>query len=228
MPGLRGLFTTLATGCAVLGASSCGPSVQSIYEGNVRFEHCYRLDLDLEIVPTHRRHCWEQWLESYRYGQPRDRVEYARRRLRLFASGDFERPLLEIESAAPPGSGQSSGLAEATLVRPEPTSVRAPPPAIIPGVGVESKASDPNKRPLAAPGDGCADVCAHSRAACLVESCPSSLSRTEDGGVATGQVPGGEWQTKSRAAGGAASTGVGPACARCDQDYKSCMRRCFE
>ena len=200
MPGLRGLFTTLAAGCAVLGAASCGPSVQSIYEGNVRFEHCYRLDLDLEIVPTHRRHCWEQWLESYRYGQPRDRVEYARRRLRLFASGDFERPLLEIESAAPPGSSGSSGLAESTLVKPEPTSARAPPPAIIPGVGVEPKTSEPNGGPLAAPGDGCADVCAHSRANCLVASCP----------------------------GGAASTSGGPACAGCEQDYKSCMRRCFE
>lgn len=51
MPGLRGLLTTLATGCAVLGASSCGPSVQSIYEGNVRFEHCYRLDLDTSDIP---------------------------------------------------------------------------------------------------------------------------------------------------------------------------------
>jgi hypothetical protein len=226
MPGLRALFTMLAAGCAVLGASSCGPSVQSIYEGNVRFEHCYRLDLDLEIVPTHRRHCWEQWLESYRYGQPRDRVEYARRRLRLFASGDFERPLLEIESAAPPGPG-SSGLAESTLVRPEPTSVRAPPPAIIPGAGVESKASEPNRRPLAAPGDGCADVCADSRADCLLASCPESVGRAEEDGVATGQAPD-DRQTKPQAAGGAASTDGRPACVRCDQDYKSCMRRCFE
>jgi hypothetical protein len=227
MPGLRDLFTTLATGCALLAASSCGPSVQSIYEGNVRFEHCYRLDLDLEIVPTHRRHCWEQWLESYRYGQPRDRVEYARRRLRLFASGDFQRPLLEIESAAPPGLGSSGGLAESTLVRPEPTSVRAPPPAIIPGVGVEAKASEPNARPLAAPGDGCADVCAHSRVDCLATSCPEALPRAREAGVATGQVPG-ESHARPEAAGGAASAGGRPACVRCDQDYKSCMRRCFE
>jgi hypothetical protein len=227
MPGLRGLFTTLATGCAVLGASSCGPSVQSIYEGNVRFEHCYRLDLDLEIVPTHRRHCWEQWLESYRYGQPRDRVEYARRRLRLFASGDFQRPLLEIESAAPPGPGRGSGLAESTPVRPEPTSVRAPPPAIIPGVGVEPKASEPNARPLPAPGDGCADVCADSRGDCLGSSCPESQLRAEEGGVATGQAPD-EGQTRSKAAGGAAGSDGRPECVRCDQDYKSCMRRCFE
>src|SRR5687768_4415792 len=40
-------------------ALACGPSVQSIHEGSVRFEHCYRLDLDLDIAPGHREACWK-------------------------------------------------------------------------------------------------------------------------------------------------------------------------
>ena len=72
--------------------------MQSIYEGDVRFEHCYRLDLDLNIAPTHREACWKQWLTSYTYGQARDRIEYARRRVRAFASGDVTRPSLEASS----------------------------------------------------------------------------------------------------------------------------------
>jgi hypothetical protein len=164
--------------------------VQSIYEGNVRFEHCYRLDLDLEIVPTHRRHCWEQWLESYRYGQPRDRVEYARRRLRLFASGDFGRPLLHTDSssvAKPPPA----------TAAPEPTSVRAPPPAL-----AADAATAPSMAVLPAlvPGADCSNDCARSHASCQKAPCAE----------------------------GSAGAAGGPACASCDQDYKGCMRRCFE
>ena len=214
MLALRGSFTALSAACAVLGSLSCGPSVQSIYEGNVRFEHCYRLDLDLEIVPTHRRHCWEQWLESYRYGQPRDHVEYARRRLRLIASGDFERPLLQIESSNTPAGG-SSNLAESTVVRGEPTSVRVPPPPIIPpGVGMEQPASSAVST-TPAPGDECARDCAKRRADCRAGAC-SNLSGA---GGNTGAGP-----TSGKAVGGDRAG----ACSGCDEDYKACMRRCFE
>jgi len=61
---------------------ACGPSVQSIHEGGVRFEHCYRLDLDEEVTPGHREACWKEWLASYTYGQSADRIDYARRRIR--------------------------------------------------------------------------------------------------------------------------------------------------
>jgi hypothetical protein len=181
----------------------CGPSVQSIYEGNVRFEHCYRLDLDLEIVPTHRRHCWEQWLESFRYGQPRDRVEYARKRLKLFANGDFDRPVLEL---APSPTAGATNLA----VTPAPTSVHAPPPSMAGGAKPEPASvvasAAPSNRP--APEAGCVGECDRSLGECRAAVCQDSAN---GGG------------------GSAGATGVGgPACASCDQDYKSCMRRCFE
>src|SRR4051812_7439067 len=81
----------VASLCALLITGACGPSVQSIYEGNVRFEHCYRLDLEVDTAPTHRRACWSEWLNLYTYGQPRDRIEYARRRLHSFTNGDTAR-----------------------------------------------------------------------------------------------------------------------------------------
>lgn len=187
-------WLVLAAGGVVF-ALSCGPSVQSIYEGNVRFEHCYRLDLDLEIVPTHRRHCWEQWLESYRAGQPRDRVEYARRRLRLFAKGDFERPTLRLDASAHPESRMA--------VAPEPTSVRAPPPALATGAAPASPITvNPSPSADPAPGSECGKECTRSRTQCRGAVCADATS----------------------IAGGPSAK----ACESCDSDYKSCMRRCFE
>src|SRR5882724_8076406 len=81
---------------------ACGPSVQSIYEGNVRFEHCYRLDLEVDAAPTHREACWKEWLGMYTYGQPRDRIEYARRRARASSTGDLDCPKLSV------GNGKQS------------------------------------------------------------------------------------------------------------------------
>ena len=109
---------------AVLVVVACGPSVQSIYEGNVRFEHCYRLDLEVDTAPTHREACWKEWLNVYTYGQPRDRIEYARRRARAFASGDTARPRLEIENTKKVEARQFY------LVAPAPTSLHAPPAPI--------------------------------------------------------------------------------------------------
>lgn len=114
----------------VLGTSQCGPSVAAVYEGKVRFEHCYRLDLDESIAPTHREACWREWTERYTYGQTRDRLDYARRRIHTLAAGDPRRPEMISGDA-----GWSAVVAEA----PAPTNVHAPPP--------------PLARPLLAPVD---------------------------------------------------------------------------
>jgi len=115
-------------GCASLLAvaePACGPSVQTIYEGNVRFEHCYRLDLDTTKAPSHRHACWRNWLQVYRYAQPRDRIEYARRRVRSLEVGDPDRPVLNVgRSRAAPRSWYLSG--------PAPVNAHAPPPATAP------------------------------------------------------------------------------------------------
>jgi hypothetical protein len=148
-------LSALFVACA---SAACGPSVQSIYEGNVRFEHCYRLDLEVDTAPTHREACWKEWLGMYTYGQPRDRIEYARRRVRAFSTGDQECPRLDI------GDSKGSGSREFYLVVPAPTSVHAPPPPI--ATRWYGDAGAPPAAPSAAtaatanaPGDDCGVTC---------------------------------------------------------------------
>lgn len=150
----------LLTGLALL--ASCGPSVQSIYEGNVRFEHCYRLDLELDVATTHRQACWTSWLDRYTYGQPRDRIEYARRRVRSFAAGDTDRPALAL------GETQQEETRQFYLVVPAPTSVHAPPPPI----ATRMNAVEPPPAPSAA---AAAPATATPAAECET-SCKSAFS----------------------------------------------------
>lgn len=152
----------LLPACAVA-LVGCGPSFQSIYEGNVRFEHCYRLDLDLAIAPSHRQTCWRQWLKSYTYGQARDRIEYARRRVRAFAAGDVSRPRLEL------GSKARSEERQFYLLVPSPTSPHAPPPPIATPVQTEPSAVPAPAVPSApppAPGASCATGCSSAWQSC--------------------------------------------------------------
>lgn len=159
-------------GCLVAGGLlACGPSVQSIYEGNVRFEHCYRLDLDLDIAPTHREACWRQWVKAYTYAQPRDRIEYSRRRIRAFAAGDLSRPVLHLDTPRRAEDRQFY------LSVPSPVSPHAPPPPI----------ATPSPKAVAvtaaeggaAPGAGCASSCSGAwnscKAACSPESSASEV-----------------------------------------------------
>lgn len=104
---------------------ACGPSFEAIQEGDLRFAHCDRLDVDPNIAPSHRLHCWREWRRVYTYGQTRDRVEYAQRRIAEVVSGDTEPP---FELPAGP-------LAEPRRYRPAPVPavpLSEPPPAIEP------------------------------------------------------------------------------------------------
>ena len=161
---------------------ACGPSVQSIYEGNVRFEHCYRLDLEVDTAPTHRQACWNEWLQMYTYGQPRDRIEYARRRVHAFAHSDVDRPTLDI------GDSKKSEARQFYLVVPAPTSVHASPPPIAtrwygdagsaPAAAVPTLAS--------APEDPCASACHAAYATCSAP-CDPDAGRPDRGQKSTTQ-----------------------------------------
>ena len=75
----------------LVGTGACGASLQAIYEGDVRFEHCMALDSRTDVKPTLRRACWDEWQKFYTFGQTRDRVEYARLRDRqLSTASDFD------------------------------------------------------------------------------------------------------------------------------------------
>lgn len=73
---------------AALGSTACGASYQRIYEGDVRFEHCYRLDADPSIDSQVRLACWSEWTFAHTLGQTYDRVLYARRREAALRSGE--------------------------------------------------------------------------------------------------------------------------------------------
>jgi hypothetical protein len=96
------LFTLLPLGC--------GASIQAVYEADVRFEHCMALDARPDVKPTIRRECWSEWLTFYTYGQTRDRVRHARKRIR-YLSGWPQPP-----AGASQGPASQGGAVPARLV----------------------------------------------------------------------------------------------------------------
>jgi hypothetical protein len=105
----RACFARWVPPLAVYVLAGCGPSFEAIQEGDLRFAHCDRLDLDETIAPSHRLHCWREWRRVYTYGQTRDRVDYAQRRIAEVVSGDTE-PSFELPSA-PAAAGGPTGRA---------------------------------------------------------------------------------------------------------------------
>ena len=73
----RSLFVVLAL--------SCGPSFQTLYENDARFEHCYALDEGTASIKD-KAACWQDWKEHHTLGQTRDRVDYAQSRYVALAS----------------------------------------------------------------------------------------------------------------------------------------------
>lgn len=107
---------------AVLGA--CGPSFQTIYENDARFEHCYALDDSATTTLDQKAKCWKDWKEHHTYGQTRDRVEYAQSRFVALNSPDM--PTDEAMMHAAPGEvGEHQ-----QLTAPTPTNAFAPPEAM--------------------------------------------------------------------------------------------------
>lgn len=197
------LGSAVAAGGAARLLVACGPSMQSIYEGNVRFEHCYRLDLDTNISPTHRRACWAEWRQIYTYGQSGDRIDYANRRLGALASGDVSRPLLALDA----GPTASVAAAESPL----PANLHVSPPSTVKPVspasrdaGAEPRDAGEEPRDAGPPLPPAADCTRACQAEWAV--CGAPCRATDEGDTA--QAP-----SKS--------------CKRCDADYKKCVRRCL-
>jgi hypothetical protein len=133
-----------AVGVSLLVGSvvGCGASYQRVYEGDVRFEHCYHLDADPRVSQEARRECWAEWAGGHTQGQTRDRVEYAATRQRALLAGDMRptgptvllsaAPPLTPPPASPPRHAQSNlgtiGRQSASLVA-RPAVPAAPPPA---------------------------------------------------------------------------------------------------
>ena len=147
--------STLWTSAIVI--VGCGPGLEALHESTLRFEHCYRLDMDTRIASPHREHCWRDWTETYSAGQSLDRVEYARRRLSQLESGDTA--VITIGAAAQPESRVFEELPspspQAPMAAPAPTNVHEPPPKTAPAPGEAAKTPSSSIRP----GQKCAESC---------------------------------------------------------------------
>jgi hypothetical protein len=165
LPGRSPLAVLAAAGLAIV---ACGPSFQAVYEGDVRFEHCYALDQG-PASPELKKECWRDWLRGYTYGQSRDRVEYAGMR---FSELSLNATLPDEDRGGPRAH---------SMAVPVPTNAFAPPPgtaehAVVEGTGtaatVPSSAprvattTTPASQGSQAPGAECAEGCAGYWKAC--------------------------------------------------------------
>jgi hypothetical protein len=102
--------------------AACGPSFQTIYENDARFEHCYALEEGSASL-TQKATCWRDWKEHHTLGQTRDRVDYAMSRYVALNSNAL--PTDEGMMQAAPGE-----VGERTQnTAPAPTNPFAPPEA---------------------------------------------------------------------------------------------------
>jgi hypothetical protein len=155
----------VAGALAGAGAISCGASIQVVYEGDVRFEHCMALDSRPDVKPTIRRACWEGWVKFYTFGQTRDRIDYARKReQQLSAASDFDEA-----DWVPPQTG-------APIAAPDPTSAFAPPPMMLGNDGGPPDAAAPvpdERQACTADCQQSLDACRH---ACKTAPCEKACS----------------------------------------------------
>ena len=165
---------------AALGTGACGASYHSVYEGDVRFEHCYRLDSDGSVAAKARLACWSDWTTARTGGQTRDRVEYALARERTLLAGD--------ERASGPGFLLGSASTMAALLAasgpaiacPLPSSLYENPPATLPPPSAPVAAQDP---PEMTTSQICVRDCGNRFTTCAT-SCKRSTCVTKCGDLA--------------------------------------------
>jgi hypothetical protein len=194
-----GTASKLSLAGLVAWASACGPSLATVHEGTVRFEHCYRVDLEPRVSPAYRLACWRSWISAYTVGQPRDRIEYAEHRRQSLESGDATPPELSLDSNPAPGARQLS------LVLPAPTNVHAPPPPVakpIQELDAEASSDAGSPSELQAKTD---DSSLPPSSTCT-KRCQSSWRTCDESCERSSTAP----------------------CTKCKSTYTKCMRGCFE
>lgn len=168
---IRPRSVLLLAAASATSAMACGASINAVYEGDVRFEHCMAIDERPGELAESRRSCWDEWYKYYTFGQTRDRVDYARlRRKQLSDKDDPSR-----ETWTP------SALAQRVV--PEPTTVLAPPPLTLEGpkppepaasaVPVKSEVVEP---PAAACSTPCRDTWNACKQSCTGPACDKCVA----------------------------------------------------
>jgi hypothetical protein len=183
---------------AAFASVGCGANYQSVYEGDVRFEHCYRLDEDTAVPVRHKWACWREWNRSYAYGQSRERTEYGLARERTLASARGAPTI----GAAPSSSG-------GVIACPTPTNAFAPPPPMLhDGVAQREEPAGPAATASDAPSPPASSTL-HDPSAGKTPGASCSDSCTQD------------WSHCGQACSGAKCR------ATCDSQYRACMHHCF-
>jgi hypothetical protein len=136
---MRGAWIScvLTTFVAVAG---CGPSLKTLVESDMRFEHCYRIDEDTRVPIDQKRACWSDWNKRYSRGQDRSRIAYAKDRMAVLNGAAV--------MVAPPASAAAC---------PTPSSPYAPPPQM---AVKEPEASPPSSQ-------ACNDACTKAWKTCV-------------------------------------------------------------
>ncbi len=88
---MRKRLLVLAVGVVLVG---CGPSLQTLYEGEARFEHCYALDLTPTASHDDQEACWKLWRERYAERESRDRARYASARYKALSDAREHPPVV--------------------------------------------------------------------------------------------------------------------------------------
>lgn len=187
-------------------AVACGPSFQVVYEGDSRFEHCYALDENPNVLMQQKGECWSDWIKHYTYGQTRDRVEFAAVRYRaIMRAGTL--PTDEAVMGAAPGEG-TQGTA---LAAPAPTNAFA--------------------SPIKTMGEG-SDASAPASASPVPRPAPALVSREPEPATSLPPAPKPPGATcvdactdKWQSCRGACSLAV---CTACDKTYGKCASACFK
>jgi hypothetical protein len=181
--------------------AACGPSFQAVYEGEVRFEHCYALD-QTTAPPDAKTDCWRDWLHVYTYGQSRDRIEYAATR---FSELSLDPTLPSEDTGARPRRARH-------VAAPMPTSAFAPVPNVA-GDGPSPASSAP---------------AASSSAAGTSGSLPAQRVSSESRATpVAARVPGEECTSACAERWNACRRTCADACDACDGQYRACVPACF-
>lgn len=170
----RSFFVIALAAGSAMSALACGASINAVYEGDVRFEHCMALDERGDVKATLRKSCWGEWGKYYTFGQTRDRVEYARKRQKqLSGSSNFDE-----------GSWSPDAVAQRAV--PETTTVLAPPPMMIltdagrDGEGDAEAAPTSKPEVMEPPAAACAAQCretwAGAKRACTNAACEKTAA----------------------------------------------------
>jgi hypothetical protein len=197
-------------------ALACGPSFQTLYEGNARFEHCYALEENPQVPLPEKAACWRNWSEHYTFGQTRDRIHYATARY-VALSEAHDMPTDEALMMAAPGETPR----RSTITAPAPTNAFAPPPKVLDPAGLSiSHMNDPTGVPAVVDA-GVAAIPTDAGAASLpvvTSSLPSATCSDRCGSA---------FRTCN---GDACERDAGPPakCEACAKTYRTCMRDCFK